>query len=32
MTGALAYAATVLATLDGFFCLSGKVRVQNFTG
>jgi len=31
MTGALAYAVAVLSILDGFFCLSDKARVQNFT-
>jgi hypothetical protein len=31
MTGALAYAVAVHAISDGFFCLSDKARVQNFT-
>ncbi|MGD9686805.1 MAG: hypothetical protein AB7U43_07530 [Desulfobacter sp.] len=31
MTGALAYAVAVLSISDGFFCLSDKARVQNFT-
>ncbi|WP_320398687.1 hypothetical protein [Desulfobacter postgatei] len=31
MIGALAYAVAVLSISDGFFCLSDKARVQNFT-
>jgi len=32
MSGALVYAAIVPSSLDGFFCLFGKVRDQNFMG